>query len=52
MLQIDNVQTITADGIDVTVYGDHEFFNVFYPLPQQPRYRLNADGKPSFASYK
>jgi hypothetical protein len=52
MLQIDKVQTITVEGVDVTVYGDHEFFNVFYPLPQQPRYRLNAQGKPSFAFYK
>jgi hypothetical protein len=52
MLQIDKVQTITVDGVDVTVYGDNEFFNVFYPLPQQPRYRLNAQGKPSFAFYK
>lgn len=52
MLQIDKVQTVTVNGIDVTVYGDHEFFNVFYPLPQQPRYRRNADGKLSFAFYK
>ena len=52
MLQIDKVQTVTVNGIDVTVFGDHEFFNVFYPLPQQPRYRLNAEGKPSFAFYK
>jgi hypothetical protein len=48
MLQIDKVQQI--DG--VTVYGDHELFNVFYPLPQQPRYRLDAQGKPSFAFFK
>jgi hypothetical protein len=52
MLQIDRVQTITVDGINVTVYRDADFFNVFYPLPQQPRYRLNAEGKPSFAFYK
>ena len=48
MLQIDKVQQIEG----VTVYGDNEQFNVFYPLPQQPRYRLNADGKPSFGFYK
>jgi len=48
MLQIDKVQQI--DG--VTVFGDHERFDVFYPVPQQPRYRLNAEGKPSFAFYK
>lgn len=48
MLQIDKVQQI--DG--VTVYSDSENFNVFYPLAQQPRYRLRPDGKPSFAFYK
>jgi len=48
MLQIDKVQQIEG----VTVYGDRDLFNVFYPLPQQPRYRLNAEGKPSFAFYK
>jgi hypothetical protein len=48
MLQIDNVQEI--DG--VTIYGDSDQFNVFYPLPQQPRYRLDAQGRPSFSFYK
>src|SRR4051794_1563483 len=48
MLQIDNVQQIEG----VTVYGDSERFNVFYPLPQQPRYRKNADGTPSFGFFK
>lgn len=48
MLQIDKVQQIEG----VTVYGDHENFNVFYPLPQQPRYRRDPEGKPSFAFYK
>ena len=48
MLVIDKVQQIE----NVTVYGDSDAFNVFYPLPQQPRYRLNADGKPSFAFFK
>ena len=35
MLQIDKVQQIEG----VTVYGDHEHFNIFYLIPQQPRYR-------------
>ncbi len=48
MLQIDKVQQIEG----VTVFGDHEQFNVFYPLPQQPRYRLDADGRPLFSYFK
>ncbi|MET1053550.1 MAG: hypothetical protein ABWX65_13015 [Mycetocola sp.] len=48
MLQIDKVQQIEG----VTVFGDHEQFNVFYPLPQQPRYRRDAQGRPSFSYYK
>ena len=48
MLQIDKVQLID----EVTVYGDHEYFNVFYPLPQQPRYRLDAQGRPAFSFFK
>ncbi|MGV1004993.1 MAG: hypothetical protein ACOYEV_09560 [Candidatus Nanopelagicales bacterium] len=48
MLQIDKVQQI--DG--VTIYGDDEKFNVFYPVPQQPRYRLDAQGRPSFSFFK
>lgn len=48
MLQIDKVQQIEG----VTVYGDHERFNVFYPLPQQPRYRLDPQGRPSFSFFK
>ena len=48
MLQVDRVQQIEG----VTVYGDHEQFNVFYAIPQQPRYRINADGKPAFAFFK
>jgi hypothetical protein len=48
MLQIDKVQTLEG----ITVFGDHEFFNVFYPLPQQPRYRRDAQGRPSFGFFK
>lgn len=48
MLQIDNVQQIEG----VTIYGDSEKFNLFYPIAQQPRYRQRPDGKLSFAFYK
>src|SRR5688572_18627460 len=48
MLQIDKVQTLEG----ITVFGDHEFFNVFYPLPQQPRYRRDAQNRPSFGFFK
>jgi hypothetical protein len=48
MLQIDKVQQIEG----ITVYGDHEQINVFYPLPQQPRYRRDGQGNPSFSFFK
>ncbi len=48
MLQIDKVQELH----NVAVYSDNEKFNVFYAIPQQPRYRLDAQGHPSFAFYK
>src|SRR3954471_18033004 len=48
MLQIDKVQEI--DG--VTVYGDSDRFELFYPMPQQPRYRRDAQGRPSFSFFK
>lgn len=48
MLQIDKVQEL--DGI--TIYGDHAQYNVFYPVPQQPRYRRDSQGRPSFGFYK
>jgi hypothetical protein len=47
MLQIDNVRQIPP-GTGVTIYGDDEQINVFYLLPNSPRYRLNADGTPAF----
>ena len=50
MLQIDKRPEPGVEG--VTIFGDSEQFNVFYVLPQQPRYRLNAQGKPSFGFYK
>jgi hypothetical protein len=48
MLQIDKIQQVEG----ITVYGDHEQINVFYPLPQQPRYRRDAQGNPSFSFFK
>src|SRR5262245_24352680 len=48
MLQIDKVQQIEG----VTVYGDDTAFEVFYLLPQKPRYRLNPDGTPAFRFLK
>lgn len=50
MLQIDKVQQIAG----VTIFGDADpnKFNVFYPLPQQPRYRVGPDGRLSFGFYK
>lgn len=50
MLQIDKRPDAGVEG--VTVFGDSELFNVFFVLPQQPRYRLNAQGQPSFGFYK
>ncbi|HSN20181.1 MAG TPA: hypothetical protein VLS49_05865 [Usitatibacter sp.] len=50
MLQIDKRPDPGVEG--VTVFGDSDLFNVFYILPQQPRYRLDAQGRPSFGFYK
>jgi len=50
MLQIDKRPDPGVEG--VTVFGDSDHFNVFYILPQQPRYRLDAHGRPSFGFYK
>jgi hypothetical protein len=47
-LLIDKVQQIEG----VTVYGDDSNFEVFYLMPQQPRYRLNPDGTPAFRCLK
>jgi len=48
MLQIDLVQLIEG----VTVYGDDERFNLFYPIPQSPRYRRYDDGRLAFSFMK
>ncbi len=48
MLQVDKVQELEG----ITIFGDHEKFNVFYPVPRQPRYRRDAQGKPSFGFFK
>lgn len=47
-LLIDKVQRIEG----VTVYGDDTNFEVFYLVPEQPRYRLNPDGTPAFRFFK
>lgn len=50
MLQIDKVQQI----VGVTVFGDGDpaRFHVFYPLPNQPRYRVLDNGRFSFGFFK
>jgi hypothetical protein len=48
MLHYDKVQTIEG----VTVYGDDELENLFYILPDSPRFRLGDDGKPVFKFLK
>ena len=52
MVQIDKIQSLTVNGRTVTVYPDHDSFNVFYPLPHDLRYRRNVDGTPAVALYK
>lgn len=48
MLRID--QTWQVSG--VTVYGDDKKFNLFYLLPEQPRYKRNPDGSLAFKYIK
>jgi len=36
----------------VTVFGDDEKYNVFYLLPEEPRYRINQDGTLAFQFLK
>jgi hypothetical protein len=48
MLHYDKVQTIEG----VTVYGDDEQEDVFYILPDSPRFRLDENGKPVFKFLK
>lgn len=50
MLQIDKRPDTGVEG--VTVFGDSDAFNVFYILPQQPRYRVDANGRYSFGFFK
>jgi hypothetical protein len=37
---------------NIVVYGDDRKFNVFYPIPEQPRFRLDDEGKPIFKFLK
>ncbi|WP_452223650.1 hypothetical protein [Lacinutrix chionoecetis] len=48
MLYINNQRVIE----DVIVYGDDLKMNVFYPIPEQPRFRLDKEGKPIFKFLK
>lgn len=50
MLQIDRSLILE----DVTIYLDHDpnAYNVFYPIPNQPRFRLNPDKRPAFSFFK
>lgn len=48
MLHYDKVQTIEG----VTVYGDDEKDELFYILPDSPRFRLGDDNKPVFKFLK
>lgn len=44
MLYLNNQRVIE----NVLVYGDDKEFNVFYPIPEQPRFRLDDKGRPIF----
>lgn len=48
MLYINNQRQIE----DIVIYGDDEKFNLFYPIPEQPRFRLDEEGKPIFKFLK
>lgn len=48
MLRIDNIQTIEG----ITVYGDDEDFTKFYLVPDEPRFRINENGRPAFSFLK
>ncbi len=48
MLYINNQRVIE----NVTVYGDDKKFNVFYPVPERPSFRVDEEGKPIFKFLK
>lgn len=48
MLYLNDVDQIGS----VTVYGDDKNYNVFYLLPEQPRYRVDDEGRPIFKFLK
>src|SRR3954454_23905863 len=48
MLKI--AETYMIEG--VTIYGDTDGLGTYYMLPQQPRYRLDANGDPVFKFLK
>lgn len=48
MLRIDNVEQIEG----VTIYGDDRQDNKWYLVPEQPRMRLDEQGRPIFSFFK
>ncbi len=48
MLYINNQRIIE----NITIYGDDKNFNVFYPLPEAPSFRVDEEGKPIFKFLK
>lgn len=48
MLYINNQREIE----NVVIYGDDKKFNLFYPIPEQPRFRVDDEGKPIFKFLK
>lgn len=48
MISLDKIQTIEG----VTVYGDDEKPDLFYPIPNYVRYRFHDDGKPIFSFFE
>lgn len=48
MLYLNNQRVIE----NVLVYGDDKEYNVFYPIPEQPRFRLDDKGRPIFKFLK
>ncbi len=48
MLKINKVQTIEG----IVVYGDDSYDDVFYPIPESPRFRRDSDGSVIFRFLK
>lgn len=48
MLYLNNQRVIE----NITIYGDDKKFNLFYPIPEQPRFRVDEKGRPVFKFLK